>query len=106
MKRREFFTTAATSVAGLMALTTFSFANTNGNTITIPELKNQHRRFTITQKHTPIAPLGSEGTTKLWIPLPEDTVFQRLISLNIEGNYDDSNINANNDFGVKTLCVT
>ena len=106
MKRREFFTTAATSVAGLMALTTFSFANTNGNTITIPELKNQHRRFTITQKHTPIAPLGSEGTTKLWIPLPEDTVFQRLISLNIEGNYDDSNINANNDFGVKTLFVT
>lgn len=57
MKRREFFTTAATSVAGLMALTTFSFANTNGNTITIPELKNQRRRFTITQKHTPIAPL-------------------------------------------------
>lgn len=102
MKRREFFSTAALSVAGLVAITNLSFANTI-NTLTIPGLKNQHRRFTVTQKHSPIAPEGSQGITKLWIPLPEDTAFQRLISLTVEGNYDDTNINTNNDFGVKTL---
>lgn len=102
MKRRDFFSAAALSVAGLVAITNLSFANTI-NTLTIPELKNQHRRFTVTQKHSPIAPEGSQGITKLWIPLPEDTAFQRLISLTVEGNYDDININTNNDFGAKTL---
>ena len=54
MKRRDFFSAAALSVAGLVAITNLSFANTI-NTLTIPELKNQHRRFTVTQKHSPIA---------------------------------------------------
>lgn len=106
MKRREFFSTAAVSVAGLVAMTKFSFANTDAKNITIPELKNNRRTFTITQKHTPVAPEGSNGITNIWIPLPEDTVFQRLVALSVEGNFDDSNINANNDFGVKTLYAT
>lgn len=106
MNRRDFFSTAALSAAGLLSVTSFSFANNVLQNLSIPELANNRRRFLVTQEHTPIAPEGSTGITNIWIPIPEDTVFQRLISITVEGNYDKTNINANNDFGAKTLFAT
>lgn len=106
MNRRDFFSTAALSAAGLLSVTSFSFANNVLQNFSVPELKNSRRRFLVTQAHTPIAPEGSSGVTNIWIPIPEDAVFQRLISITIEGNYDKTSINANNDFGAKTVFAT
>lgn len=106
MNRRDFFSTAALSAAGLLSVTSFSFANNVLQNFSIPELKNSRRRFLVTQEHTPIAPEGSIGITNIWIPIPEDAVFQRLISITVEGNYDKTSINANNAYGAKTVFAT
>lgn len=105
MERRHFLKraallSAAGFVAPVMAETTVQ---------TQPSASGREdgrRRFVITQRYNVIAPQGSEGVVKLWIPLPEDTHFQQLRKLEFKGNYQDAYITADNEYGAKTLFAT
>lgn len=48
-------------------------------------------------------PNGSKGETKLWVPLPKNTDYQEIKSLEFEGNYQQAYITENNAYGAKTL---
>ena len=61
------------------------------------------RRFTLTLKHDLIAPAGSAGTTRLWVPIPEDTSFQQVRQLTFTGNYRQAFITFDNAYGAQTL---
>ena len=64
------------------------------------------RRFTLTNTYQLVAPEGSLGVVKLWVPLPENTAFQQVEKLNFSGTYQDAYISANNHYGAKTLFAT
>ncbi|SQI43167.1 Transglutaminase-like superfamily [Leminorella richardii] len=104
MKRRSFLKGAALlSTAGLV-----SPVMANGISSTQHESKSTdgRRRFTLTQSYHLVPPEGSSGVVKLWIPVVEDTPFQRLLDLKFSGSYQDAFITTNNHYGAKTLFAT
>ena len=97
MERRSFIKTVAVgSCAGLL----LPSAATAG-TVEFPQ--DGYRYFELTLVHRLVAPEGSDGVARLWIPLPEDDVFQRIRRISFNGNYRDAYITANNAYGAKTL---
>lgn len=104
MERRNFLKSAAIlSAAGFI----------NPAIATTSKVQEQHlaeiserRRFTLTQSYNLIAPEGSEGIVKLWIPIPEETHFQQLRKFTFNGNYQDAYVTADNSYGAKTLFAT
>jgi transglutaminase-like putative cysteine protease len=68
--------------------------------------QNGRRRFILMQTYELIAPEGSEGEVKLWIPVPQNTHFQQLRKLSFDGNYRDAYITADNSYAAKTLFAT
>ena len=72
MERRSFLKTAAAgSFAGFL---TQSVAL--ADTVEFPQ--DGYRYFELSLVHTLIPPEGSDGVARLWVPLPEDAVFQRI----------------------------
>jgi len=61
------------------------------------------RYFELSLSHKLLPPQGSEGVVRLWVPLPEDTVFQRVRRISFKGNYREAYITTNNAYGAKTL---
>jgi len=61
------------------------------------------RNFELSLVHKLIPPQGSEGLLRLWVPLPEDTIFQRIGRISFKGNYREAYITSNNAYGAKTL---
>lgn len=59
--------------------------------------------YEMTQNYALIAPKGAEGETDLWIPLPFDNEYQKVLSMQFEGNYQQAYITENNRYGAKTL---
>ena len=97
MERRSFLKTAtAGSFAGAL-LQSVALADT----VEFPQ--DGQRYFELTLVHTLIPPEGSAGVTRLWAPLPEDEVFQRIRRISFKGNYRDAYITTNNAYGAKTL---
>ena len=97
MERRSFFKTAAIgSCAGLLlpSAVTADMVET---------VQDGQRYFELSLSHTLISPEGSDGVARLWVPLPEDTVFQRIRKISFSGNYRDAYITTNNAYGAKTL---
>lgn len=66
----------------------------------------QTHTYEFTQNYDLVAPKGSSGETKLWIPLPGNTEYQDVKSLEFEGNYQNAFITENNQYGAKTLFAT
>jgi transglutaminase-like putative cysteine protease len=65
--------------------------------------RDENRHFELSLKHTLIPPEGSAGVTRLWVPLPEDAVFQRIRRISFRGNYRDAYVTTNNACGARTL---
>lgn len=63
----------------------------------------QTHTYEFTQTYDLVAPKGSSGETKLWIPLPSNTAYQDIKSLTYSGNYQNAYITENNQYGAKTL---
>ncbi|MDR1046047.1 MAG: transglutaminase domain-containing protein [Candidatus Adiutrix sp.] len=61
------------------------------------------RNFELSLSHKLIPPQGSEGVTRLWVPLPADTDFQRVRRISFDGNYQKAYITSNNAYEAKTL---
>jgi len=61
------------------------------------------RTFELSLNHKLIPPEGSAGVTRLWVPLPEDTDFQRVRQISFDGNYEKAYITLKNDAAAKTL---
>jgi transglutaminase-like putative cysteine protease len=98
MERRSFLKTALIGYSvGLLLLSTVTAAQA---------ADRNYRRFTLTQTYNLVAPEGSAGVTKLWVPLPEEQEFQQILAISYEGNYSDAQITTNNEYGAKTLFVT
>lgn len=66
----------------------------------------QTHTYEFTQTYDLVAPKGSNGETKLWVPLPSNTDYQDIKSLAFEGNYNQAYITENNQYGAKTLFAT
>lgn len=66
----------------------------------------QTHTYEFTQTYDLVAPKGSSGETKLWVPLPSNTDYQDIKSLAFEGNYNQAYITENNQYGAKTLFAT
>jgi transglutaminase-like putative cysteine protease len=61
------------------------------------------RRFSLSLNHDVIAPKGASGETKLWVALPEEAHFQQVRKIAFNGSYKEAYIEADNDYGAKTL---
>lgn len=104
MQRRNFLKSAAIlSTAGFI---TPVLASSSKSSVVEHSSSDGRRRFILTNTYHLVAPEGSEGVVKLWIPLPEDTQFQRVSKLNFTGSFKDAYISSNNSYGAKTLFAT
>ena len=52
--------------------------------------------YEFTNTYDLVIPKGSQGETKLWIPLPFNSDYQTVKSIEFEGNYRDAFITENN----------
>ncbi|MCH1918259.1 transglutaminase domain-containing protein [Shewanella sp. A3A] len=104
MLRREFLKGAAVMSAAGMVTPVMASAVTSG--AAKQDTVAARRRFTLAQAYDVKPPLGSAGKVNLWIPLPEDTVFQKLNHMDVKGNHDDAYITVENNYGAKALLVT
>ncbi|GIU04280.1 transglutaminase-like domain-containing protein [Shewanella morhuae] len=104
MQRRNFLKSAAIlSTAGFI---TPVLASSSQSSVVEHSSADGRRRFTLINTYHLVAPEGSEGVVKLWIPLPEDTQFQWVRKLSFTGSFKDAYITSNNRYGAKTLFAT
>ncbi|PTA50912.1 hypothetical protein C9I43_10510 [Shewanella morhuae] len=104
MQRRNFLKSAAIlSTAGFI---TPVLASSSLPSVVEHSSADGRRRFTLINTYHLVAPEGSEGVVKLWIPLPEDTQFQWVRKLSFTGSFKDAYITSNNRYGAKTLFAT
>lgn len=69
----------------------------------IPSALTQSHSYELTKSFHILVPKGSQGETKLWVPLPFNADYQTLKSIEFEGNYNNAYITENNSYGAKTL---
>lgn len=104
MERRNFLKgAAALSTLGLVSPVWSKTASVDQPAVAA---SGSWRRFAMTQTYQLKAPQGSEGKVNLWVPVPENTDFQQLVSLSFSGNYQNARLTANNRYGAKMLFVT
>ena len=60
-------------------------------------------QYEFTQNYDLVIPKGSQGETKLWVPLPLNNEYQQVQSIEFEGDYQQAYITENNQYGAKTL---
>ncbi|MDA3979409.1 transglutaminase-like domain-containing protein [Gallibacterium sp. AGMB14963] len=78
-----------------MAYATTPVTQVNPNTTT--------HTYEFTNSYDLVAPKGAVGETNLWVPLPFNSDYQTLKSIEFEGNYRNAYITENNQYGAKTL---
>ncbi|PJG82944.1 transglutaminase-like domain-containing protein [Caviibacterium pharyngocola] len=59
--------------------------------------------YELTETFDLVAPQGSKGETKLWVPLPFNNEYQTVKFVRFEGNYQQAYVTENNTYGAKTL---
>ena len=101
MKKRGFLKTVLLGFAAVLLLSSAFIRADDTPKDDTP--KEAGRHFELSLVHKLVPPKGSEGVTRLWVPLPEDTVFQRVRQIAFNGNYRDAYITSNNAYGAKTL---
>lgn len=84
MKRREFIKTAVVVPTALAFVPSFALADQNPFGIA-----NTTRRFAVTNSYSFAA---SKEAVRLWIPLPFETDYQKIISISHTGNFDQAKI--------------
>lgn len=62
--------------------------------------------YELTENYDLVAPKGSQGKTQLWVPIPFNSEYQQVKSIQFEGNYQQAYITENNQYGAKTLYAT
>lgn len=102
MERRNFIKSALALSSLGIASPVIASAHQSNERVSSGE-KNNRRLFLMTQKYKLNPPQGSEGITKVWIPVPEDTLFQMLKRISFSGNYNEAYLTANNTYAAKTL---
>lgn len=73
--------------------------------MSIPNYHTDTHTYELTKSFDIVAPKGSKGETKLWIPLPFNNEYQEVKSIEFEGNYHNAYITENNRYSAKTLFV-
>lgn len=86
--------------ATLIAASLWAHAETQANPNT------QVHQYEFTQTYHLNVPKGSTGQTNLWIPVPFDSAYQTLQSIEFSGDYKEAYITSNNQYGAKTLFAT
>lgn len=62
--------------------------------------------YEMTQTYDLAVPKGSAGETRLWIPLPFNSDYQNVQSIQFEGNFKQAYVTENNRYAAKTLFAT
>ncbi|WP_368031231.1 transglutaminase-like domain-containing protein [Arcobacter sp. s6] len=98
MQRRTFLkTTAAISSAALLA-PSFAFANKEANPFGIT---SKPRKFSVANNYS-INP--SKEITQLWVPLPKDESYHKVVSFDYKGNFTEAKI-VKNEYDTRVLYV-
>lgn len=66
------------------------------------DTKNQTRTFHLMNTFD-FSHVGSEESTRLWVPLPLDSDYQKITGLKYEGDYAKAEITTDSVYGAKTL---
>ncbi|MEY4504145.1 MAG: hypothetical protein RL154_438 [Pseudomonadota bacterium] len=95
MQRRDFInTTLLVCASGV--LPQLAFANDNKNSFGI---EDKYRVFKIENDYI----LKSGDIAKLWVPLPLDASFQKLLKISFEGNFDEAFVSQNSPYDTRLL---
>ena len=98
MQRRTFLkTTAALSSAAILA-PSFAFANKESNPFNIT---SKPRKFSVANTYS-IDP--SNEITQLWIPLPKDESYHKVLDFDYKGNFTEAKI-VKNEYDTRVLYV-
>lgn len=97
MQRRTFLKSAAV-VGTTMAVTpSIVLSNTKSNPFGITK---KPRKFTVTNSYDLEA---NDQIARLWIPLPLDSSYQKVLKISYDGNFDEAFISNNNPYNTKLL---
>ncbi|WP_455647759.1 transglutaminase-like domain-containing protein [Lonepinella koalarum] len=69
----------------------------------VPNPNTTTHSYEFTQNYDLIVPQGSKGETNLWVPLPFNNDYQKVQSIEFDGNFKHAYISENNQYGAKTL---
>ncbi|KGQ71381.1 hypothetical protein OA57_00895 [Chelonobacter oris] len=94
MKKLMLATALACAVGSANAAVLQNSVNTDSHT------------FELTKTFDIVAPKGSSGETRLWVPIPFNNDYQDVKFIQYEGNYQQAYITENNVYGAKTLYAT
>ena len=98
MQRRTFLkTTAALSSAAVLA-PSFAFANKESNPFGIT---SKPRKFSVANNYSINS---STEATQLWIPLPKDESYHKVVSFDYKGNFTEAKI-VKNEYDTRVLYV-
>jgi len=106
MLRRDFLKGAALMSAAGVVSPMMANASTVVGSSSTEHVAAGRRRFVMSQAYDLKPPMGSQGKVSLWIPLPENTEFQKLNKLDYQGNFDDAYVTMDSSYGAKTLFVS
>jgi transglutaminase-like putative cysteine protease len=98
MQRRTFLKTTATLSSIAVMAPNFAFANEEANPFGIT---SKPRKFSVTNNYS-LNP--SKEITQLWIPLPKDESYHKVVSFNYEGNFTEAKI-VKNEYDTRVLYV-
>ena len=99
MKRRTFLKSRAILSTTMVVNPTFVFANNETNPFGI---KEGVRKFSITNGYKL---QKSDEVAQLWIPIPLDSDYQKLVDMKFEGNFKEAKI-VENEYETKVLYAT
>lgn len=98
MKRRTFLKTTA-ALSSIAVLTpSFAFAKEETNPFGIT---SKPRRFSVTNNYS-LKP--SQEITQLWVPLPKDESYHKVVSFTYEGNFAEAKV-VKNEYNTRVLYV-
>ena len=98
MQRRTFLKGSAILSTAVLLAPNFTFANEEANPFGIT---NKPRKFSIKNNYS-INP--SEELTQLWIPLPKDESYHKVVDFSYKGNFDEAKV-VKNDYDTRVLYV-
>lgn len=96
MKRRTFLKSSAVLGTSLLVVPNLAFAQANNPF----GINTTPRKFSIVNSFV-LEP--SEDLAQLWIPLPLEATYQKVVRISYEGNFDEAYISNENPFNTKIL---
>lgn len=90
----------------LFALSLGAYSTAFANPVALSSPYTDVHLYELQQHYHLETPKGSQGQMQLWVPVPFDTAYQQVKSIQFEGNYQQAYITDNNSYGAKTLFVS